>query len=370
MKSLYPLPHVSAIPPYQSGRPIDAVAREFGLDPKNIVKLASNENPLGCSPSVAKKIVDLAREVNIYPDFDSFHLRHAIASSVGVSAEHVLPAAGSSEIFALAAQTVLTAEFNAVIPRYSFQAYQQVTRAMGSNAVFVPTRDWVPDVRAMIGAVNDLTRLVFLGTPNNPTGAVLSYDDIQHLVDAVPDQALLLIDEAYREFLDPADQPDTVGLLARRRNVIVTRTFSKIYGLAGLRVGYALGDPELLKLLRRLQPPFSVNSLAQAAALAALGDEEFADRSRRANSQERARLQKAFDERGIEHLPSGGNFILFKAGEGAALARELMQRGVIIRAVGNCDLPEWARVSVGLPEQNNVFLKQLDEVLAERGVQV
>ena len=362
-----PLPHVAAIPPYPPGRPVDSVAREFGLDPASIVKLASNENPLGCSPAVSRAIAALAYGPNIYPDFDCYDLRHAIAAHVGLAPEQVLAGEGSSEVILLAARAYLSAGRNALIPQYSFQAYEGIVRSVAARSIIVPAKDHAVDVDALLAAVAPDTHLAFVGTPNNPTGSILSPTEIDRLVDELPAQVLLVLDEAYREFVDPLSQPEVTSLLARRRNMLVLRTFSKLHGLAGLRVGYALGDPELVQMLRRLQLPFSVSSIAQAAAIAALGDVDFAERARALNEVERARLAAAFDRRGLRHLPSAGNFVLIEVGDGTATARALMARGVIVRPVANYGLAEWIRVSVGLPAENHRFLDELDAVLRSAG---
>ncbi len=359
-----PLEYVAAIPPYPPGRPVDAVAREFGLDPANIVKLASNENPLGCSPAVTAAIAALASTPNIYPDFDSYDLRHAIAAHVGLNADQVLPGEGSSEIIVLAVRAFLDASRAAIIPQYSFQAYEGTVRSVAGEIISVPAKDFGIDLDAVLAAVTDNTQIVFLATPNNPTGTIVPRADLERFVDQLPENILLLLDEAYREFVPQAEQPDVNAMLARRRNLLVMRTFSKSHGLAGLRVGYALGNPELLQMLRRLQLPFSVSSVGQVAALAALGDAEFAAKSCDLNTTERGRLEMAFMERGLEQVASYGNFVLVRVGDGAATARALMARGVIVRPVANYGLPEWLRVSVGLPEENDRFLAALDEVLS------
>ena len=358
------LDHVRAIPPYPPGRPVDAVAREFGLDPATIVKLASNENPLGCSPAVAEAVARIGAEANIYPDFASYDLIAAIAAANGVKPEQVLPGAGSSEIILLAVRAFLDHTRASIIPQYAFQSYEGATASVGAESIIVPGRGWDIDLDGLLAAVTDRTQVLFLASPNNPTGTVIPGAALDSFIDKLPEHVLLILDEAYCEFVDPAERFDSVGALARRKNLLVMRTFSKIHGLAGLRVGYALGDPELLQILRRLQLPFSIPSTAQVAAVAALGDADFAERSRQLNASERDRLSAAFAERGIEQVPSQGNFILFRVGKGAALARELMKRGVIVRPVDNYGLPEWLRVTVGLPEENDRFLAALDEARA------
>lgn len=360
------LPHVVAIPPYPPGRPIEAVSREFNLDPAGIVKLASNENPLGCSPAAARAIARAAATSHLYPDFDSYELRQAIGRHVGLPHDHVLPGTGSSELIVMAARAFLDASRSAVIPQYSFQAYAGAVKSVASTVVTVPARDWGADLEAILAHVSSATRVVFLATVNNPTGTVVRSADLLRFVEKIPDQVLLVLDEAYREYLPAADRLDVRDLLGRRAQLLVLRTFSKIHGLAGLRVGYGLGQPALLQVLRRLQLPFSVNSIAQHAALAALGDEEFAERSRLLNEGERTGLEREFESRGIECVPSGGNFVLVRVGDGPAVTRELMRRGVIVRPVDNYGLREWIRVTVGRPEENARFLGSLDEVGRDR----
>lgn len=362
----FPLPHVVSIPPYPPGRPIDAVAREFGLDPAGIVKLASNENPLGCSPMASEALRVAAHETHLYPDFYCHTLRHAIAAHVGVAADHVLPGAGSSEIILLAARAWLDAARAAVIPQYAFQSYEGAIRSVGAEPIVVPVRDWKPDLDAMLAATTDKrVHLVYLATPNNPTGTVIPREEVERFAEALPAHVLLVLDEAYREFLPDDEQVDIARLFARRRNLLIMRTFSKVYGLAALRVGYGIGDPELLALLRRLQLPFSVSAPAQAAAAAALGDTAFVDNARRENETERTRMEAAFDAMGIETIASAGNFVLARTGDGAANARALMQKGVIVRPVANYGLPDWLRVSVGLPHENDLFFENLREIRSE-----
>lgn len=362
-----PLIHVVSIPPYPPGRPTDAVAREFGLDPASIVKLASNESPHGVAPGVIAALAEVDGVSNIYPDFDCYDLRHAIAADAGMAPDQVLPGAGSSEIILLAARAYLDGTRKAIIPQYGFQSYEGAVRSVGATPVFVPVKDWVPDIDAMLAAVDDDVHLVYLASPNNPTGTVLPPAEIERFVQALPPHVLLVLDEAYREFLAPEDRPDIARLFQMRRNLIVMRTFSKIYGLAGLRVGYGLGDNELLQILRRLQLPFSVSAQAQAAAIASLSDGAFLERNRVENESERARVAAGLEKAGVRTLPSGGNFLLLEVGDGPAISRELMRRGVIIRPVANYGLPSWIRATIGLPRENDVFLGALDEVLRTAG---
>lgn len=362
-----PLQHVVSIPPYPPGRPTDAVAREFGLDPATIIKLASNESPLGVASGVSAALKAIAPESNIYPDFDCYDLRHAIADYVGMPADHVLPAAGSSELILLVARAYLDAGRKALIPQYGFQAYEGAVRSVGAVAEFVPAKGWETDLDAMLAAAADeRVHLVYLPSPNNPTGTVLAPAEIERFARDLPERVLLVLDEAYRDFLAPENRPDIARLFAVRRNLLVMRTFSKIHGLAALRVGYGLGAPELLQLLRRLQLPFSVNAQAQIAATAALADRGFVENARSENAVERERMAAALDRIGVEYVPSGGNFLLMYVGDGPAVAQALMQRGIIIRPVANYGLREWIRVTVGRPDDTDRFLHELEAILSER----
>jgi histidinol-phosphate aminotransferase len=342
------------------------VAREFGIEPAAIIKLASNENPNGCSPAVATAIAARGPHANLYPDFYCYELQHASARNVGLSPQQVLPAAGSSELISLVARAYLERGRAAIWPQHSFHSYPSAVQSAGGEAVVVPVRHWHPDFDALLAAVTPRTRLLYLATPNNPTGVAASLADIDRLVDELPEHVVLVLDEAYREYLPAARRLDPVRLLARRRSLLIMRTFSKIYGLAGLRVGYGLGDPELLQTLRRLQLPFSVSSVAQIAAVAALGDAEFATHSQVLNTAERERVARALAERGVEFVPSEGNFLLVRVGDGEQFAQALMRQGVIVRPLANYALGDWVRVTIGLQRQNDSFLTRLDDVLSRR----
>jgi histidinol-phosphate aminotransferase len=355
------LPHIATIPPYPPGKPIEDVAREFGLDPAKIVKLASNENPLGCAPSARKAIVECAAETFRYPDFHNFLLKAAIAKFCAVDEDHILPACGSSEIILLAAHAYLNAARVSAYPKYSFASYEGASMAAGSRGVATAVGDdWIPDLDALLAAGKDAkTSIVFLATPNNPTGALTSTSDVLAFAKALPENVLLVIDEAYRDYLAEEDRPDVAALLRSRQNILLLRTFSKIFGLAGARVGYAIGHPEMIRLLQPMAAPFGVNLPGQNAAAAALKDSEFITHSRTHNENERRRLCELLGEAGIEYVPSHGNFVLAKVGDGVNAFRKLMAKGVIVRPVSNYGLPEWIRVSVGLEQENDAFIKAL-----------
>ena len=358
------LERVMSIPPYPPGRPITAVAREFGLDPKTIVKLASNENPLGPSPAARAALVEGAAGAALYPDFDTFALREALSRHLGVSADRIMPGSGSSDHIVLVARAFLEPGSAALLSEYSFAAYQGAIASVGARAISVPTRDFHLDVERMLAAIDDSVRVVYIATPNNPTGTRIEAAALDELIARIPERVVVVLDEAYREYLDPADRPATNHLPETRPNVVVLRTFSKIHGLAGLRVGYAIADPRMVRILRRLQLPFSVNALAEAAAVAAVGDENFPTQARTLNFVERARMARAFAAAGIEYVPSHGNFLLLRVGDGRAVFQALQRRGVIVRPVDSYQLPQWVRVSIGLAHENDLFLSRLREVLA------
>jgi histidinol-phosphate aminotransferase len=362
------LPHVSAIPPYPPGRPIAAVARDFGLDPAGIVKLASNENPRGPSPKAVEALAAANPDVSRYPDNECFDLRQALGASLGVDPANLLIGAGSSELILLAARAFLERGRNAVLSQYSFVSYEGAIRSVDAHPKIVPARAMGADLDAMLSAIDAGTSLLFLATPNNPTGTLVPPSHLRAFLKAVPERVVVVLDEAYRDYLDPADCLGDDELLSLRPNLLVLRTFSKIHGLAGLRVGYGMGDPALLGLLRRLQLPFSVPLPAQAAAIAALGDRAFIDGSREMNRAERARLGAGLAAMGLDFVPSHGNFLLVRTGNGGGLFQALQKRGVIVRPVGNYGLADWIRVSVGLPAENDIFLGHLREAISEGGI--
>jgi len=360
------LRQVHDLQPYVPGRPIEAVAREHGIDPAAIIKLASNENPFGMSPAARQAIAALYGNPSRYPDSDKALLRDALAGNLSLPAEQVLVSAGSTELILLAARAVLEAGRAAVMSQYAFVYYSMAVRSVGAEAVVVPARDWGHDLDRMLAAIDARVRLVFIASPNNPTGTLLAKADIERFLAAVPAHVLVVLDEAYREFVPVADRPDTQELLRRHDNLLILRTFSKIHGLAGLRVGYGLGSAELVGYLRRLLLPFNVSVSAQSAAMAALSDRQFVTDCVDANNSERTRLCDALRVRGIDFVPSHGNFVLLRVGDGAGIFGSLLGRGIVVRPVANYGLPEWIRVSVGLPSENDAFIRELSALLPPR----
>jgi len=360
--------YVRAIAPYQGGKPISEVAREFGLDEARIVKLASNENPLGIPDSakqaMAAAMVDLAR----YPDSNGFDLKAAISAKFGVPADWITLGNGSNDILELAARSLVSAGQSVVYSQYSFAVYPLATQAVGARAIVVSAKDFGHDLPAMRAAIADDTRLIFVANPNNPTGTFIDGERIAAFIRSVPSHVVIVLDEAYTEYLSPAQRYDAFGWVAQHPNLIVSRSFSKAYGLAGLRMGFGVAQPGLTDLMNRLRQPFNVNSLAQAAAIAALKDEAFLKKSAEINAQGYRQLTTAFDQLGIHYVPSVGNFVLFRAGDdehaGAKVNLALLRQGIIVRPVANYGLPQWLRVSIGLPEENDAFIAALKSVLA------
>ena len=365
--SVQPLPaldYVRAIAPYQAGKPIEELAREHGLAPETIVKLASNENPLGMPASARAAMQAAIADLGRYPDANGFALKDALSRRFGVPPEWITLGNGSNDILELAAAALLAPGRSCVYSQYSFAVYALATQARGARAIVVPAHDFGHDLPAMRAAIGADTRLVYLANPNNPTGTFVAGPQIEAFLESVPADVVVVLDEAYNEYLPPEDRVESTAWVRRFPNLLVSRTFSKAYGLAGLRVGYGLAQPQLTDLLNRVRQPFNVNSLAQAAALAALADADFLARSDALNRAGLQRLEAAFTSMGLAFVPSRGNFVLVKVGPAARVYQELLKRGVIVRPVGSYGLPEWLRVSVGLPEENERFLAVLPAALA------
>lgn len=353
------LDYVRAIAPYQAGKPIEELAREHGLAPESIVKLASNENPLGIPASARAAIAAALADLGRYPDANGFALKAALGTRFGVSTDWITLGNGSNDILELAAAAFLAPGRSCVYAQFSFAVYPLATQARGARAIVVPARDFGHDLDAMLAAISADTRLMYVANPNNPTGTFVDAAAMERFLARVPRDVVVVLDEAYNEYLPPEDRFDSTAWVRRFPNLLVSRTFSKAYGLAGLRVGYGLAQPDLTDLLNRVRQPFNVNALAQAAALAALGDQAFLQRSFEVNRAGLRELEAAFGRLGLTYVPSRANFVLVKVGPAARVYQELLKRGVIVRPVGNYGLPDWLRVSVGLPEENARFLAAL-----------
>lgn len=356
-------PHVRAIAPYQGGRPIEEVARHYGLDPERIVKLASNENPLGLPDSARDAMALEMTRIGRYPDGNGFELKAALSKRHRVPADWLTLGNGSNDILELAARALCAPGQSIVYSQYSFAVYALATQALGAQAIVVPARDHGHDLDAMAAAVRADTRIVFVANPNNPTGTFVDGPALRRFIAAIPPHVCIVLDEAYTEYLDPALRYDAIGWVADTPNLLVSRTFSKAFGLAGLRVGFAVAQPAITDLLNRVRQPFNVNALALAAAVAALNDSAFLERSRDVNRAGLEQLQQAFDRMGLRYVRSFANFVLVEVGDAAAVNESLLRAGVIVRPVGNYGLPTWLRVSVGLPQENAVFLDALARAL-------
>jgi histidinol-phosphate aminotransferase len=355
--------HVRQMAPYQAGKPIDEVAREYGLDANAIVKLASNENPLGMPASARHAIALAASELGRYPDANGFELKRALAARYQVAEQCITLGNGSNDVLELVARTLVGKDDEVIYAQYSFIVYALATQSIGAKAVVVPAKDYGHDLTAMAEAVTAKTRLIFIANPNNPTGTYLKPAQIEAFMETIPSRVVVVLDEAYNEYLAPELQFDSSQWLKRFPNLVVSRTFSKAYGLAGLRVGFALGSVELTDLMNRVRQPFNVNSLAQAAAVAALADIDFLKRSAAINREGMALLEHGFEDLGLSFVKSYGNFVLVKVGDARAINERLLQAGVIVRPVAGYGLPEWLRVSIGLPAENQRFLDALRQIV-------
>ncbi|MGA8032003.1 MAG: histidinol-phosphate transaminase [Casimicrobiaceae bacterium] len=355
--------YVRSIAPYVGGKPIDELAREMNLDPATIVKLASNENPRGPSPRVREAIAAAARELNRYPDGNGYALKTALAKRLARSPDEIVLGNGSNDVLELVTQAFLRPGDHAVWSQHAFIVYPLATKARGATGTEVPAKDYGHDLDAMRAAITPRTRIVFVANPNNPTGTWLPSAAVESFVAAVPRDVLVVLDEAYDEFLEPAEQSDSIAWVGRYPNLVVSRTFSKAHGLAGLRVGFGVMEASVADLLNRVRQPFNVNSLAQAAAIAAIEDADYVDESRRLNREGMRVLEAGFAHHRLRWLPSHGNFVLVRVGDARRVYDSLLAQGVIVRPVANYGLPEWLRVTVGLPEENERFLAALEQAL-------
>ena len=356
-------PALEKVPVYQPGRPIEEVARELGLPAADIIKMASNENPLGPSPAALAAMQRALAQLHLYPDGNAFYLKQKLAEKLGLKPENLILGNGSNEIIEFAGHAAMAPGTDVIVSQYCFAVYPIVTHLFGANLVTIPARDHGHDLPAMLQAVTPRTRVMFVANPNNPTGTLAPKENVEKLVTDIPDHVLLAMDEAYIEFLDkPVDLLPLIRS-GEKRNLLIMRTFSKIYGLAGLRLGYGIGHPELIAALEKVRQPFNINSIAQAGALAALGDEEHVQRTRANNSNGLKFFEQAVQTLGLEHIPSAANFILVRVGEGQRVFNELQKQGVIVRPLGGYQLPEWIRISIGTPAENERCLAALKGVI-------
>jgi histidinol-phosphate aminotransferase len=354
--------YIRAIAPYQGGKPISELAREMGLNEADIVKLASNENPLGMSPKAMMAVEGAIEDIARYPDGNAFALRKAVSSKYGVAANQIVFGNGSNDILELAARAFLQPGEEAIYSQHAFAVYPLVTQAVGAKGIVVPAKDYAHNLEGFLKAITPKTKLIFIANPNNPTGTLIKKGALKAFLDAVPSHVLVLLDEAYDEYLNEADKSEAISWLAQYPNLIISRTFSKAYGLAGLRVGFGLMQPEVADIMNRVRQPFNVNSIAQAAAIASLADDDFVARSYAANQAGMAQLTQGLRKLGLEYIPSFGNFVSFKIKNAAQVNQQLLQKGVIVRPVANYDMPDYLRVSVGLFSENARFLSVLEDI--------
>ena len=355
------LPYVRAISPYLPGKPITELAREMGIPVEKILKLASNENPLGMSPKAKKAVTAAINGIERYPD--QFELIKAVAERCGLAQNQVVLGNGSNDVLDLIARVFLAPGRSAVFAQHAFAVYPLATLSTGAELIATPAKHYGHDLDAMLAAIRPDTRIVWIANPNNPTGNFLPYPEVRAFLEAVPREVVVVLDEAYNEYLPPAERVDTAAWIADFPNLVVTRTFSKIFGLAGLRVGYALASAEIADLMNRVRQPFNVNNLAIAAAIAALDDHLFVAESYELNRRGMEQLVAGLKRLGLEHIPSHGNFVTFRAGDGAAVNQKLLKQGVIVRPIGGYGLPEWLRVTIGTEPENARFLEALEKAL-------
>ena len=360
------LPGVQKLSPYVPGKPVEELAREFGLNPDEIIKLASNENPLGPAPSVLEAVQQALPELTRYPDGNGFTLKQALSERFGFALPMITLGNGSNDILELIGRAFAMPGTEVVFSQHAFAVYPIVTQAVGATPVQVPARNWGHDLPAMAAAITPATRLVFIANPNNPTGTWFERADFEAFMDSVPESVLVVLDEAYTEYVEAGAALNGFDYVERYPNLIVCRTLSKAYGLAALRVGYCISHPQVADVLNRVRPPFNVNSLALAAAVAALADEAYLTESRQLNLDGMRQLERGFSELGLQWIPSRGNFIAVDLGRDAGpVYQGLLRAGVIVRPVAGYEMPNHLRVSIGLQAENQRFLEALAGVLGQ-----
>jgi len=353
--------YIRSLIPYEPGKPIEEVEREYGIS--GSVKLASNENPLGPSPRALAVLRERLPELHLYPDGDCFYLNRALARKLGVEPDRLIFGNGSNEIIELAARTFMRPGDEAVMAEQAFVVYELIVQAVGGKRKTVPLKNFTHDLAAMADAVTPQTRLVFLANPNNPTGTIYRRRDWEAFLERISPDVLVIVDEAYFEYVEEADYPNSLDYHARHPAILTLRTFSKLYGLAGLRIGYGIGAKDVIALMQRVRQPFNVNAPAQWAALAALDDSEHVQRSLGVNQQGVKHLQTEFARLGLSYVPSQANFILVRVGNGHEVFQRLLQQGVIVRPMVGYKFPEHVRVTVGTMAQNQKLIGALERLI-------
>ncbi|QIM66592.1 histidinol-phosphate transaminase [Mannheimia granulomatis] len=354
---------VKSLAPYQAGKPIEELERELGIS--NIIKLASNENPFGFPESAKQAIIQQLNDLTRYPDSNGFELKSTIAKKFGLNANQITLGNGSNDLLELFAHTFASDKDEIIYSQYAFIVYPLVTKAINAVAREIPAKNWGHDLEGFLNAINEKTKLIFIANPNNPTGNFLSQTEIEAFLAKVPSHILVVLDEAYTEFTAAEERVDSFGLLQKYPNLIVSRSLSKAYGLAGLRIGYAVSNPEIADLLNRVRQPFNCNSLALASAIAVMNDDEFVKKVAENNRLEMARYEAFCLANGLEYIPSKGNFITIDFKRPAApIYDALLREGVIVRPIAGYGMPNHLRVSIGLPEENDRFFTALLKVLS------
>ncbi len=355
--------YIKSIAPYLPGKPISELAREIGMDASAIVKLASNENPLGMSPKAESAIQEALAEVARYPDGNCFLLREAIVKKFGVKPNSIIFGNGSNDILELAARAFLCNGVESIYSQHAFAVYPLVTQAVGARGNKVPAKNFGHDLEEMAKAVNSSTRVIFIANPNNPTGTLLDGDQIYSFLKIIPRNVLVVLDEAYDEYLSNQKKSEAINWIGEFENLLISRTFSKAFGLAGLRIGFGLASPQIIDIMNRVRQPFNVNSLAQAASAASLFDDSFVERSRALNQAGLHQIEEGLRKLNLDFIPSSGNFISFRVGNATEIYNELLLKGVIVRPVANYEMPDYLRVSIGLFKENEKFLDSLESIV-------
>ncbi|MDD5175680.1 MAG: histidinol-phosphate transaminase [Sterolibacterium sp.] len=354
-------PYIRAISPYLPGKPITQLARELGIPVDRIVKLASNENPLGMSPKARAALEMAIAGVERYPD--QYDLVKAISDHYALGMERIVLGNGSNDVLDLAARVFIAPGRSAVFSQHAFAVYPLATMSAGGECIQVPARDYGHDLKAMQAAIRPDTRVVWIANPNNPTGTFLPYPQVRAFLQAVPEHVVVVLDEAYNEYLPSAQREDTQAWLAEFPNLVITRTFSKVYGLAGLRVGFAMASSEIADLMHRVRQPFNVNNLALAAAIGALDDHVFVAESFQLNRRGIEQIVAGLKRLGLDHIPTHGNFVTFRVADASGVNLRLLKQGIIVRPLANYAMPEHLRVTIGLEQENARFLEALEKSL-------
>ena len=361
---LKPKPSIETIQPYQGGRPIEEVQRELGIT--DIIKLASNENPLGPSPLALQAIAESAKQVHLYPDGNAYYLKNGLAQHLGISAEHLILGNGSNDVLQIIAEAYIAPDDEVIYAAGAFVVYSLVTKLCSATAIVVPMQNDTHDLFAMAAAITDKTKVIFVANPNNPTGTMVTADETAAFMEQVPDDVLVVFDEAYYEYVLRSDYPQTLPYVLEGRNFIITRTFSKIYGLAGLRIGYGIAPPALVETLNRVRQPFNCSLVGQAAARAALKDTAHVAESQASNTAGKAFLYAAFDDLGLRYTETEGNFIMLHVEQlGTDIADALLQKGIIVRPIAEYGYPNAVRVTIGTKKENKRLITALKHILKD-----